>query len=101
MPSYRICAKSELPGDNQAKEFSAGEVMVCVANVSGEYSAMNNFCAHRGGPLGQGPVMEGKVICPLHGWMYDPKTGIPEDDPHRRVAVYPLRVEGEDVFVEV
>jgi nitrite reductase/ring-hydroxylating ferredoxin subunit len=45
--------------------------------------------------------MDGKIICPLHGWMYDPKTGIPEDDPHRRVAVYPLRVEGEDVFVEI
>ncbi len=74
--------------------------MVCVANVGGEYHAMNNMCAHRGGPLGQGPVLDGKVICPLHGWMYDPKTGVPEDDPHRVVAVYKLRIEGEDVFVD-
>src|ERR1051326_5976918 len=101
MASFRICAKSDLPENNQAKEFTAGELMLCVANIGGEYSAMNNFCAHRGGPLGQGPVMDGKVICPLHGWMYDPKTGIPEDDPHRRVAGYPRRVEGEECFVEV
>ena len=75
--------------------------MVCVANVGGEYHAMNNMCAHRGGPLGQGPVMDGKVICPFHGWMYNPKTGVPDDDTHRPVAVYALRIEGEDVFVDL
>ena len=101
MPSFRICAKSELPGTDSANEFHAGDTMVCVANVGGEYHAMNNMCAHRGGPLGQGPVMDGKVICPFHGWMWNPKTGIADDDPHRPIAVYKLRIEGEDVFVDI
>ena len=101
MPSFRICSKSELPDTDTANEFQAGDTMVCVANVGGDYHAINNMCAHRGGPLGQGPVMDGKIICPLHGWMYDPKKGVPEDDPHRPVAVYKIRIEGEDVFVDV
>jgi nitrite reductase (NADH) small subunit len=86
---------------DEAKEFHAGDTMVCVANVGGEMHAMNNMCAHRGGPLGQGPVLDGKVVCPLHGWMWNPKNGIADDDPHRPVAVYTLRIEGEDVFVEI
>ena len=101
MPSFRICSRSELPANDAAGEFQADESMVCVANVGGEYHALNNMCAHRGGPLGQGPVMDGKVICPFHGWMYNPKTGIPNDDQHRPVAVYRLRIEGEDVFVDL
>ena len=101
MPSFRICSKSELPDTDSAGEFQAGDTMVCVANVGGEFHAINNVCQHRGGPLGQGPVMDGKVICPFHGWMYDPVTGRADDDPHRSVAVYRLRIEGDDVFVDI
>jgi len=64
------------------------------------YCAMDNVCVHRGGPLGQGVVADGKVICPWHGWQYDPKTGVPLENPALRVAVYPLKVEGEDVLVQ-
>ena len=102
MPNnVRICSKPELPGTDEAKEFKAGDVMVCVANVGGEYSVMNNVCVHRGGPLGQGPVLDGKVVCPFHGWMYNPKTGVPDENPNLSVAVYRLRIEGDDVFVEM
>src|ERR1051326_5475099 len=101
MAPHRICSKSELPDTDEAGEFMAGGGMGGGANVGGEYSAMNNMCAHRGGPLGQGPVLDGKVVCPFHGWMYNPKTGVPDDDPHRPIAVYRLRIDGEDVFVDL
>jgi nitrite reductase (NADH) small subunit len=102
MPNnVRICSKSELPGTDSANEFQAGDTMVCVANVGGEFHAMNNVCAHRGGPLGHGPILDGKVVCPLHGWMYNPKTGVPDENANLSVAVYRLRIEGDDVFVEL
>ena len=44
----RIASKSDLPGEGEAKEFSLGEKMVCVANIDGEYAAMDNVCVHRG-----------------------------------------------------
>jgi nitrite reductase/ring-hydroxylating ferredoxin subunit len=62
---------------------------------------MDNVCAHRGGPLGQGVILDGKVVCPWHGWMYDPKTGIPDVNPNLRVAVYPLKLQGDDVLIEL
>ncbi len=71
----KIGSKADLPADGEAKEFEVNGTTVCVANVDGKLAAMDNMCVHRGGPLGQGVVMDGKVICPWHGWSFDPKTG--------------------------
>ena len=66
----RLTAQSELPPDGEAKEFSLGDNVICVANVNGTISAMDNVCLHRGGPLGQGMIEGGKVVCPWHGYEY-------------------------------
>ncbi|HVW78352.1 MAG TPA: Rieske 2Fe-2S domain-containing protein [Alloacidobacterium sp.] len=97
----RICAKSELPPSGQAREMALGSRMLCLANENGVISAMDNVCPHRGGPLGQGIIENGKVICPLHAWAFDLKTGAVQHAPHMRVAVYEVKVESEDVFVQL
>jgi nitrite reductase (NADH) small subunit len=96
----RIGSKSELPDTDEAKEFTVLGKVICVANAGGRYSALDNVCLHRGGPLGQGVVMDGKVICPWHGWMFDAATG-QADHPGFQVATYPLKIEGDDVYVEL
>ena len=97
----KIASKSDLPGEGEAREFTVGEKVFCVANIDGTYSAMDNVCVHRGGSLGQGVILDGKVVCPWHGWMYDPKTGAADVSPDARVSVYAIKVEGEDVLIEV
>jgi nitrite reductase (NADH) small subunit len=102
MPEFVKLAKtSELPAEGEAKEFTVGERVVCVANVNGSYAAMDNVCIHRGGPLGQGIIEGDKLVCPWHGWAYDPKTGEAVHNPAAKVAVFPLKVEGDDVLVEL
>ncbi len=101
MPFTRIAAKSDLPEPGEAKEFTVGGKVVCVANINGAISAMDNVCLHRGGPLGQGVIMDNKVVCPWHGWEWDPQTGQAGQNPNFRVAVYPIKVEGEDVLIEI
>src|SRR5579864_4962114 len=97
----KIASKSELPAPDEAKEFTAGEKVICLANVDGTLTAMDNVCVHRGGPLGQGMIADSKVVCPWHGWQYDPKTGAASHDPSARVKIYPVKVEGDDVLVEL
>ncbi len=97
----KLASKSDLPSDGEAKEFVLAGKVICVANIDGAYSAMDNICVHRGGPLGQGVVLDGKVVCPWHGWMYDPKTGVPDVDPRLCVAVYPIKMDGDDVLIEI
>lgn len=97
----KIAAKADLPPAGEAREFPCGDKMICVANVDGTLTAMDNVCLHRGGPLGQGVVQDGKVICPWHGWEYDLKTGEASHNAAAKVAVYPIKVEDENVMVEI
>jgi nitrite reductase (NADH) small subunit len=97
----KLTTQSELPAANEAKEFPCGDKVICIANVNGEFSAMDNVCLHRGGPLGQGVVEKGKVVCPWHGWVWDPKTGQAVHNPAARVAVYPMKIENGEVWVEI
>ena len=101
MPLIKIARRSELPEEGKVREFKAGEKMVCVACVNGAFSALDNQCAHRGGPLGQGVIEKCKIVCPWHGWEFDAGTGLTSRRPHGKVAVYPITIEGEDVFVEI
>jgi nitrite reductase (NADH) small subunit len=97
----KLTTESELPAGDTAKEFPCGDKTICIANVNGGFSAMDNVCLHRGGPLGQGMIEGGKVVCPWHGWEYDPRTGAVIHDPRAKVAVYPLKIENGDVLVEI
>jgi nitrite reductase (NADH) small subunit len=99
--SIKLTTQSELPDLDEAKEFPCGDKTICVANVDGVYSAMDGICPHRGGPLGQGMVRLGRVVCPWHGWAWDPFTGEAEQDSRMKVALYPLKIEGGDVMVEI
>jgi nitrite reductase (NADH) small subunit len=101
MPDFvKLAAVSDLPVRNQAKEFQCGDKMICVANMNGQFFALDNTCAHVGGPLGQGIVHKGKIVCPWHGWAYDLKTG--ELAPGKPgVEPYELKVEGEEVLIKL
>jgi len=97
----KLTTQAELPPTNQAKEFPCVDKIICVANVNGTITAMDNVCLHRGGPLGQGVIEKGKVVCPWHGWVWDPQTGQAAHNPAAKVAVYPLKIENEDVLIEM
>ena len=96
----KICSQGQLPKAGEAKEFSAGSRTLCIANVDGVIRALDNECPHRGGPLAEGVIEEGRVVCPWHAWAFDAATGF-TSDAEERVAVFPVSVEGEEVFVQI
>jgi nitrite reductase (NADH) small subunit len=95
----KIGVEADLPPLNEAKEFACGGKGICVANVNGAISALDNVCLHEGGPLGQGVIDGNKVVCPWHGWEYDAQTG--EHGPGATVQVYPIKIENGDVLVKL
>lgn len=92
---------SELPPPGEAREVACGDFMLCIANSNGTISAMNNVCPHRCGPLGQGVIEDGKLICPWHAWAFDVKTGDAVHTSKAKVEVYDVKIEGEDVLVRL
>ncbi len=96
----RLCSASDLPQEGAAKEFSAGSHTLCVARINGKPLALDNVCPHRGGPLAEGTIENGKVVCPWHQWEFDLATGQATDG-SGSVAAYPLRQDGDLVLVEI
>ncbi|HVI78229.1 MAG TPA: Rieske (2Fe-2S) protein [Candidatus Acidoferrum sp.] len=101
MSSQKLALQSDLPALNEAKEFQCGSQEICVANVNGEFFAMENVCLHQGGPLGQGIIENGNVVCPWHAWAWDPKTGQAGHSKNAKLTVYPLRLENGDVLIDI
>ncbi|MCX5976683.1 MAG: Rieske 2Fe-2S domain-containing protein [Coprothermobacterota bacterium] len=57
------------------KSTSVSGKQILIANVDGEFYAINNTCTHAGGDLSKGKL-EGKIVtCPRHGSKFDVTTG--------------------------
>jgi nitrite reductase/ring-hydroxylating ferredoxin subunit len=99
----KLAAQAELPLPGEAREFlcEGKGKDICVANINGVLSAMDNVCLHQGGPLGQGVIEDGKIVCPWHGWQWDPKTGEASHDPKAKVTVYPIKQENGDLYIDI
>ena len=97
----KLCKAEEAPAPGQVSEAEVEGVAICLANVNGEFLALDNWCPHRRGPLGQGWVEGESVVCPWHSWTFHARTGEAEFPPGERVAVFPVRREGDDVLVKI
>jgi nitrite reductase/ring-hydroxylating ferredoxin subunit/DMSO/TMAO reductase YedYZ heme-binding membrane subunit len=64
------------------------------------FAAISHRCAHQNGPLGEGRVIKGRVVCPWHGHEFKLRDGCAPAPFTDRVPVYPVRVEAGIVFVD-
>ncbi|MBK8100327.1 MAG: Rieske 2Fe-2S domain-containing protein [Planctomycetes bacterium] len=72
---------------------------LAVFPLEGGYVALDNPCPHAGAPLCDGTVLGGKVVCFLHCWEFDLRTGRCDVGKEWSVATYPVRVV--DGMIEV
>jgi nitrite reductase/ring-hydroxylating ferredoxin subunit len=96
----RVASIDDIP-DGGAIAVDVGEKRIALFRIQGEVFALDETCPHRGGPLHDGAVDRGVVLCPWHQWQFDLKTGCSPVNPLSRVKVYPVRLEGTEVFLEV
>src|SRR5437762_6073833 len=59
----------------QGRVVEANGKTLALFNVDGVFYAMDNACAHRGGPLGEGDLDGTIVTCPWHAWRWDVRSG--------------------------
>jgi nitrite reductase [NAD(P)H] small subunit len=69
---------------------------------SGEVYATGAECPHRGGPLADGLVGSHSVICPLHGFVFDLRTGeAPGRQCSRLVTHHVMVTAGGELMLEL
>jgi nitrite reductase/ring-hydroxylating ferredoxin subunit len=97
----RVASLSAL-ADNSAVHIEVGSTPVCLARSGGEVMALLDECSHAEVSLSDGEVENCTVECWLHGSRFDLRTGKPTGLPATEaVPVFPVRVDGDDVYVAV
>jgi nitrite reductase (NADH) small subunit len=85
------------PGEGRTFEV-AGEHLAVFHARTGEVFATQAECPHKGGPLADGLVGGTTLICPLHTWKFDLKTGGALLG-SCGVKTYPVRLDSEKRIV--
>jgi nitrite reductase/ring-hydroxylating ferredoxin subunit len=76
---------------------------VMVANIDGDFCAMDDSCTHSGASLSEGSLEGCIVTCGWHKAEFDCKTGKLVKFPAKinNLASYNVTVESDNVFVEM
>jgi nitrite reductase/ring-hydroxylating ferredoxin subunit len=85
----------------EGRVVEAEDKTLALFNVDGAFFALDNACAHRGGPLGEGDLEGTVVVCPWHAWRWDVKTGANVNNPGVTMPCFPVSVDDGRVFVEL
>ncbi len=83
---------SEMPIDRARVVCPPGGERIAVFRHRDGVSAVTNVCAHQGGPLGEGRIIDGCITCPWHGWQYRPGDGCSPPPFTERIATYKVRI---------
>ncbi|TWT42164.1 hypothetical protein RAS1_32940 [Phycisphaerae bacterium RAS1] len=78
----------------------AGSERIALFRHGGCISATTNICAHQGGPLGEGKIIDGCVTCPWHGWQYRPADGQSPPPFAEKIATYRVRLAGRRIEID-
>lgn len=94
----RVGHVSAIP-PNQGRMLRVRDHLVAVFRLrDGGVRATQPWCPHLGGPLADGLVGDGALVCPLHGRTFDLTTGEAQHG-ETGVATFPARVDAEGVIV--
>jgi nitrite reductase/ring-hydroxylating ferredoxin subunit len=69
-----VLDESELAAEDKRCVLAAGTAVLLV-RTGGELYALSDHCSHRGGPLHEGEIQNGTVVCPLHQSVFALRDG--------------------------
>jgi len=73
---------------------------IAVFKHRGKLCALQNNCPHEGGQLSAGRIEGDAVVCPLHGYKFDIRTGACATAPKLKARVFPVAGDGENFTIE-
>ena len=71
----KVAELADVPEDEPCYAEHEGTPLLVLLKRQGQVYALHNDCPHRSGPLAEGELEDGKIRCPWHGALIDPKTG--------------------------
>jgi toluene monooxygenase system ferredoxin subunit len=102
MAFTRVCGIDDVGplGKNSFYLMDVGIEVLILRDRQGVMRAFEGVCPHEDYPLVEGHFDGSTITCAAHGWIIDGITGKGVSPASCRIAAYPLKVEGDDVFVD-
>jgi toluene monooxygenase system ferredoxin subunit len=98
----KICTLDDIwEGDIAGFETSDGTEVLLAYPDGGELKAFQNICPHQHFELSDGTLDDNVLTCPAHLWQFDLHTGKGVNPADCALANYPLKLDGDDVYVDV
>jgi ferredoxin-nitrite reductase len=73
---------------------------IAVFKHQGQLCALQNSCPHEGGQLSAGWIEGDEVVCPLHGYKFNVKTGACSTDAKLKAKTFKLAARGDGFTIE-
>jgi 3-phenylpropionate/trans-cinnamate dioxygenase ferredoxin component len=102
MPAIQIAMLADIP-EGVGRAFEVAGRRVAVFRAEDVLYAIDDTCSHAEASLSEGEFDADELCieCPLHGAIFDVRTGVPRTLPaFEPVASYRVFAEGEAVFLE-
>ena len=97
----KACDVAEVSPD-QPLSVEVDGTLVAIVNTEDEWFAIRDECSHARVMLSLGEVEDCTLECFAHGSRFDLRTGEALDLPATQpVPVFPIRIEGDDVLVDL
>ena len=93
-------ASADLP-EGEGRQLVLAGRSVAVFRDGGRVFAIDGICPHAGAPLGPGPIEEGHVVCPWHGFRFRLADGASPDLAGVTQTAYRAVERGGRVIVEL
>jgi len=98
-PWIDVCSVDEIRPD-RAKIVQIGtNERIAVFKHNNTISAITNVCAHQGGPVGEGKIIDGCATCPWHGYQYKPACGQSPPPYTEKIHTYDIRLDGRRILI--
>lgn len=97
----RLIATDEVP-EGKAVRVQVNGQCVVVCNDAGTFFVTECSCPHAGGPLAGADVRDGTIVCPVHYWPWDLRSGLTDDNmPDLRLRIHPSEVRDGSVYADL
>ena len=97
----RVCSVNNIkPGEVKGFFFQNKQIAIC--RIRNEYFAFDEICSHQNASLAAGWLEDYTIECPIHGALFDVKTGEALSLPAvEDINTYEIEIRGDEIFVRL
>lgn len=101
MGYHEACSVDDLfEGDMMGVKINGYELVIL--NVEGDIKAYYGLCPHALGRLGEEGIFDdGRLVCGVHLWEFDAKTGASINPCGAKLPSFPVHIEDGKIYVEL